>query len=95
MVAGSWGLVADLWALVGSPLRYLYGLVQSPEVRDLCGHVSSSPKLHVDSGALAAVRHRGGIARSSMGDRNGSRQCKDPERADWAGRWDVDKQQGV
>lgn len=30
-------MLGDLWGLVGSPLRYLYELEQSPQVRHLCG----------------------------------------------------------
>lgn len=66
-----WGLVGDLWGLVASPLTYLYGSVQSPQVKDLCGHVSSSPRE-----LWQPVRHRGGIAWSSAGGLNGSRQGK-------------------
>lgn len=52
---------------MGSPCTYLYGLVQSPQVRDLCRHVSSSPKPHVDSGALAASQAQRGHCQEQRG----------------------------
>lgn len=61
------------WGLVESRLRYLYELVQSPQVRDLCGLRSSGSRSGTER-ALPGAAWEMEMAPGSAGD---------PERGDW------------